>query len=197
MNYYRNIFTDNPDFMARIGVKRGKPSGIFSKPTLVIWGENDGALGAEMAPATEKYVKPGLFAVDVIPRASHWVQQDAVEEVVHAMASFLGMAVPGQAGLRKGITPAAVMEAAGGAAGGALSAAPAVAPAVSGTVHDIRRLFGYKTVPAASTSASSSSSSSSGSSAAAAAPAHAGDADAADGSPAARRRSTTSKRPVT
>lgn len=187
VNYYRNIFTENPEFMSRIGVRRGKATAIFNKPTLVIWGENDGALGAEMAPATSPYIAPGLFSVDVIPRASHWVQQDAVEEVVHSMATFLGMAVPGQAAPRAGITPAAAMEASAAASGA--SAARAVTAAAAGTVHDIHRLFGYKTVPAADDSSSDSSSSSSSAAAAAS-------TDAGAASSASKRRNATSKRPV-
>jgi hypothetical protein len=95
INYYRNIFTGNARYSARVGLRRGAPK--FGRPTLVVWGEDDGALGKASAPSTGAYVEPGLFHLAMVPNASHWVQQDAVEEVVAAMASFLGMTVPGRA----------------------------------------------------------------------------------------------------
>ncbi len=45
-------------------------------PTLVIWGEQDRYLGAELAEPLRADV-PGLERVVRLPEASHWVQHDA------------------------------------------------------------------------------------------------------------------------
>jgi epoxide hydrolase 4 len=49
-------------------------------PTLVIWGERDRALGAELAEPDRADV-PGLTRVVRIPEASHWVQHDRPDRV--------------------------------------------------------------------------------------------------------------------
>jgi hypothetical protein len=142
INYYRNIFTGNGRYSAHVGLRRGAPK--FGRPTLVVWGEEDGALGKASAPATGAYVEPGLFHLAMVPNASHWVQQDAVEEVVAAMASFLDMAVPGRA------TPVPLAGNAGeagavsGAGGGGKRGADAGSegPAAAGVaVNDLRDLY--------------------------------------------------------
>lgn len=84
VNFYRNIFVANAEYMHRIGVKR---SAKLTPPTLCIWGTEDGALGPAIPAATAKYCTD--FELAMIPGASHWVQQDAVEETIAAMASFL------------------------------------------------------------------------------------------------------------
>jgi pimeloyl-ACP methyl ester carboxylesterase len=58
-----------------------------SAPTLLIWGENDIALGKELTYGTEQYV-PDL-RVHYIPNCGHWVQQEALEEVQAVLLEFL------------------------------------------------------------------------------------------------------------
>jgi pimeloyl-ACP methyl ester carboxylesterase len=62
-------------------------------PTLMLWGENDIALGKESTFGTERYV-PNL-TLRYLPNVSHWVQQEA-PEVVNAMleAWLTGRPVP-------------------------------------------------------------------------------------------------------
>jgi pimeloyl-ACP methyl ester carboxylesterase len=65
INYYRNIargFLDRQNW------------GVLQVPTLMIWGENDSALGKELTYGTEDYVQD--FQIQYIPNCSHWVQQE-------------------------------------------------------------------------------------------------------------------------
>ncbi|NJL47394.1 MAG: alpha/beta hydrolase [Leptolyngbyaceae cyanobacterium SM2_5_2] len=56
-------------------------------PTLLIWGEDDAALGKELTVGTEDYVRD--FHLRYIPRCSHWVQQEQPELVNTYMREFL------------------------------------------------------------------------------------------------------------
>lgn len=64
------------------------------QPTLVLWGEDDGALLPPQAKAVCKYVAGDRADVVYVKNCSHWIQNDAVEDVIVAMAEFLGMALP-------------------------------------------------------------------------------------------------------
>ncbi|WP_445637769.1 alpha/beta fold hydrolase [Nostoc sp. DSM 114161] len=78
LNYYRNIFEQrilNPN------------RGILEVPTLMIWGENDTALGKELTYDTTAYVRD--FQIKYIPNCGHWVQQEEPELVNQYMAEFL------------------------------------------------------------------------------------------------------------
>jgi epoxide hydrolase 4 len=82
INYYRAT-ARGPDF-ARY--RRGVVKPIIT-PTLMIWGEADTALGVEL---TDNY--EGLVAhlkLVRLPKVSHWVQQEAPEEVNAALADWL------------------------------------------------------------------------------------------------------------
>ncbi|MDE2362593.1 MAG: alpha/beta hydrolase [Hyphomicrobiales bacterium] len=56
-------------------------------PTLVIWGEKDVALEVSTLDGTDQYVRD--LKIVRLPNASHWVQQDAPDEVNAAMRAFL------------------------------------------------------------------------------------------------------------
>ena len=78
LNYYRNIFQQrmlNPNW------------GILKVPTLMIWGENDTALGKELTYDTATYVRD--FQIKYIPNCGHWVQQEQPELVNQYMREFL------------------------------------------------------------------------------------------------------------
>lgn len=63
-------------------------------PTLVVWGEEDGALGKELSFGTDRYVKD--LTLRYLPRVSHWVQQEAPERVNEIWGAWLdGREVPG------------------------------------------------------------------------------------------------------
>jgi pimeloyl-ACP methyl ester carboxylesterase len=79
LNYYRaNIF--QPELASR-------EWGVLQVPTLLIWGENDTALGKELTYGTEAYVQD--LTVRYIPNCSHWVQQEQPQLVNQYMQEFL------------------------------------------------------------------------------------------------------------
>ena len=78
INYYRNIL-GSPMF--------NQNSSILEVPTLMIWGEEDTALGKELTYGTEAYVRD--FQIRYISNCSHWVQQEQPELVNQYMREFL------------------------------------------------------------------------------------------------------------
>lgn len=66
---------------------RGGPPAVVRMPTLMIWGEQDHALGKELTFGTAELV-PDL-RIRYLPDASHWVQQDQPEAVTQLMLEFL------------------------------------------------------------------------------------------------------------
>jgi len=78
LNYYRNIFQQR---------MINHHWGILEVPTLMIWGENDTALGKELTYGTEAYVRN--FQIKYIPNCSHWVQQEQPQLVNQYMREFL------------------------------------------------------------------------------------------------------------
>jgi epoxide hydrolase 4 len=59
----------------------------IERPVLVIWGEHDPYLGHELAEPPRAWVPD--VRVQYLPRASHWVQQDAPARVNELLTSFL------------------------------------------------------------------------------------------------------------
>jgi pimeloyl-ACP methyl ester carboxylesterase len=81
LNYYRAVFRQTPQrAQARIRTVHA--------PTLVIWGERDRHLGAELAEPDRADV-PNLERV-VRLDASHWVHHDQPERVTQLLVDFLG-----------------------------------------------------------------------------------------------------------
>jgi pimeloyl-ACP methyl ester carboxylesterase len=88
VNYYRALVRGGGGRRQR---KLGYP--MIETPTLMIWGEDDMALTKETTFGTEDVVKD--FTIRYLPRISHWVQQDAPDEVNAMMSAFLkGEPVP-------------------------------------------------------------------------------------------------------
>ncbi|GFE70720.1 alpha/beta fold hydrolase [Chroococcus sp. FPU101] len=80
INYYRSTFQgffnqSNDDWT------------ILETPTLIIWGENDTALGKELTYGTEEFVR--YLTIKYIPNCSHWVQQERPELVNQYIWEFL------------------------------------------------------------------------------------------------------------
>ena len=63
------------------------PSPRISVPTLMIWGEEDGALGIELTQGYEPYVDD--FTLCRLPGVSHWVQQEAPALVNEGMGAWM------------------------------------------------------------------------------------------------------------
>lgn len=81
LNYYRAMLRQGDRGMFR-GTGMRVPA-----PTLLVWGEEDIALGKELTYGTERFV-PDL-RVRYIPNCSHWVQQEQPELVNQYMLEFL------------------------------------------------------------------------------------------------------------
>ena len=79
LNYYRNIF--------KSGGFLNKQWDVLTVPTLMVWGEEDKALGKELTYGTEEYVE--TFELHYIPECSHWVQQEQPGLVNGYMRDFL------------------------------------------------------------------------------------------------------------
>lgn len=71
INYYRAAM--------RAGAAAMNPPGMIETPTLMIWGEEDSALGKATTVGTDQYVRP--LTLRYLPGVSHWVQQEAPERV--------------------------------------------------------------------------------------------------------------------
>jgi len=80
LNYYRALLRGRKAVAAR-----GMP--VIEVPTLMIWGEDDVALTKASTYGTEQYVRD--FRIRYLPRVSHWVQQEAPEQVNAMIRAFL------------------------------------------------------------------------------------------------------------
>ena len=78
----------NGRHFGRLGGQGPAASPIIETPTLLIWGEEDTALGKETTFGTERHVRN--LTVRYLPRVSHWVQQEAPEAVNQILAEWLG-----------------------------------------------------------------------------------------------------------
>lgn len=87
-------------YRANFGSGVRLPNGPVDIPTLLIWGDADTALGPELVPGTERYVSD--LAVKWLPGISHWVQQDAPEEVNAILREWISGRTPAQAGVQSG-----------------------------------------------------------------------------------------------
>ena len=70
VNYYRNLFQQRAEHPVWTTI---------TVPTLLIWGENDAALGKELTLGMEPYVSD--LTLRYIPNCSHWVQREQPELV--------------------------------------------------------------------------------------------------------------------
>ncbi len=82
LNYYRQILP----FLLRPGSLK-KQAVRITAPTLLIWGEQDIALGIELTEDLEQWVDH--IQVKRIPDSGHWVQQEQPEKVNRFMLDFL------------------------------------------------------------------------------------------------------------
>ena len=80
LNYYRAAFRRSPRAAEQ-------QIGVVSAPTLVICGERDRYLGAELAEPDPADV-PNLKRVARLPNASHWVHHDEPERVNRLLIEF-------------------------------------------------------------------------------------------------------------
>ena len=79
INWYRAAF--------RSPGKLAGPYPVLETPTLIIWGEQDGALGVELLDGTEAHVRN--LTIERLPGVSHWVQQEAPGKVNAILRAWL------------------------------------------------------------------------------------------------------------
>lgn len=79
LNYYRANATDFS--------RPAEPMPTIEVPTLMIWGEEDAALGLELTEGYAPLVAD--FTLERLPRVSHWVQQEAPDEVNARLGAWL------------------------------------------------------------------------------------------------------------
>jgi epoxide hydrolase 4 len=80
LNYYRQLFR-------RLPTSSRDPRVRVTAPTLLIWGEQDIALGIKLTTGLEQWV--GDLEIKRIPDSGHWVQQEQPEKVNQFMLDFL------------------------------------------------------------------------------------------------------------
>ena len=81
INYYRAAFRER--------IRKGeRKTDLIQCPSLLIWGEEDTALGKELTYGMEPYFTDGI-SIKYIPNCSHWVQQEQPELVNQYMLEFL------------------------------------------------------------------------------------------------------------
>ena len=86
INWYRGMVLSGRKLR-----KGGFP--MIETPTMMVWGEQDTALGKELAEGTDEFVAD--LTLRYLPEASHWVQQDQPEVVNAMLTAFLsGNPVP-------------------------------------------------------------------------------------------------------
>jgi pimeloyl-ACP methyl ester carboxylesterase len=74
-------------YRAAAFMDRSEEYPVVEVPTLMIWGEEDTALGKELTDGTEELVKE--FSIRYLPGVSHWVQQEAPEKVNAILEEWL------------------------------------------------------------------------------------------------------------
>lgn len=80
LNYYRAAFRGR-------GEMETGPWPVIETPTLIVWGEEDSALGLELLPGHERFVRD--LTIERLPGVSHWVQQEAPEKVNTILKDWL------------------------------------------------------------------------------------------------------------
>jgi pimeloyl-ACP methyl ester carboxylesterase len=71
----------------RLGGKLRGPWPMIETPTLIVWGEEDAALGVELLDGTDAHVRD--LTIKRLPGVSHWVQQEAPEQVNAILRAWL------------------------------------------------------------------------------------------------------------
>src|SRR6185312_6059259 len=84
INYYRATFRGT---FRRQSRSTSQPNTRISTPTLLIWGEQDVALGIDLTVDLEQWV-PNIH-IQRLPDSGHWVQQEKPDTVNTLILEFL------------------------------------------------------------------------------------------------------------
>jgi len=71
----------------RLQGKLAGPWEVIETPTLIVWGEEDAALGVELLDGTDAWVRD--LTIHRLPGVSHWVQQEAPQKVNPILRDWL------------------------------------------------------------------------------------------------------------
>ncbi len=83
INYYRAAFRN---VSAMRAMDRQPPK--IAAPTLLIWAEEDAALGKELTVGMEPLFS-GSFRIEYVPRCSHWVNEEQPDLINRSLLDFL------------------------------------------------------------------------------------------------------------
>ncbi|WP_435153838.1 alpha/beta fold hydrolase [Haladaptatus sp. DFWS20] len=86
INYYRALFRDGVARELRTLFDGSTQDFDVEVPTLLIWGDEDSALGTELTEGVERWVPD--IRIERLPDASHWVQNDAPERVNDLLVEY-------------------------------------------------------------------------------------------------------------
>jgi epoxide hydrolase 4 len=86
INYYRAI--TNSQYWKELGKLRNFPP--IKAPTLQIWGEDDPFLGKQLTENTGEFID-APYSLKFIPNCSHWVGEEAPDEVNKLILDFLNI----------------------------------------------------------------------------------------------------------
>ncbi|WP_135828623.1 alpha/beta fold hydrolase [Halorussus halobius] len=86
LNYYRALFRAGVREEVRALVADERPKRTVRVPTLLLWGEDDVALGPELTEGLERWV-PDL-RIERFPDATHWLQNDRADAVTESLVAF-------------------------------------------------------------------------------------------------------------
>jgi pimeloyl-ACP methyl ester carboxylesterase len=81
LNWYRGLWRSRAFMRGLIEMPR------IEIPSLMVWGEQDSALGVELTYGTEEHVAD--LTIRYLAHASHWVQQDAPDDVNAILEAWL------------------------------------------------------------------------------------------------------------
>lgn len=84
VNYYRAAFRGALELRAE-----EKADAKIAAPTLVVWAEEDVALGKELTFGMERHFR-GPFRIEYVPGCSHWVNEEQPELVNRLLLEHLG-----------------------------------------------------------------------------------------------------------
>jgi pimeloyl-ACP methyl ester carboxylesterase len=85
LNWYRGMPLINPR----------AATGRIAVPTMFVWSDNDAALRAEGAYATERYVS-GEYRFEVMSGASHWIPEERSDELSDLLLDWFAAHPPGE-----------------------------------------------------------------------------------------------------
>jgi len=88
INYYRALFRENLVREARRLVGASGRHFDVAVPTLLLWGEQDDALGVELTEGLDRWVSD--LRIERFSDATHWLQNDEPEAVSEEMVTFFG-----------------------------------------------------------------------------------------------------------